>query len=311
MMITVSRLVALGACIYSGDVFAAGEAADARPAPVVAGRLPEGIRESSGLAVSRRDPAIFWTHGDGGDEPVLHAISEDGRLRGSVRIAGVKNVDWEDVTSFTLDGRAWLLVADVGDNRALRTDCVLHVIPEPDLVELAAGAERSVEVAWRILVTYPDGSRDCEAVAVDAAEGRIYLLGKRIVPHVLYALPLRPAERGEGATMAERVGVMPAFPPAPVERRELPVATGKYRPQPTGMDFAADGSAAVVVTYGDVLVYPKSGDESWAEALARAPRLLAEHGLNQAESVAFTADGSEIVVTSEGEGAAILKYRWR
>ena len=48
-----------------------------------------------------------------------------------------------------------------------------------------------------------------------------------------------------------------------------------------------------------------------AEALARAPRLLAEHGLNQAESVAFGTGDDEIVVTSEGVGVAILKYRWR
>lgn len=310
-MLTIFRMVALGACAWVLSAAAWGATAGEWSGPEIAGRLPEGIRESSGLAVSRRDATVFWTHGDGGDEPVLHAISADGSPRGSVRIAGVKNTDWEDIASFTLDGRAWLLVADVGDNRALRTDCVLYVIPEPAREELGVGAERSVEVAWRIPVTYPDGPRDCEAVAVDAVEGKVYLLEKRITPHALYVLPLRPAAEGAGVPMAERAGEMPAFPPAPPERRGLPVATGMYRPQPTGMDFAADGSAAVVVTYGDVLVYPKIGDESWADALARAPRLLTEHGLNQSESVAFAADVGEIVVTSEGEGAAILRYRRR
>ncbi|MBC8012421.1 MAG: hypothetical protein H7067_20250 [Burkholderiales bacterium] len=68
---------------------------------------------------------------------------------------------------------------------------------------------------------------------------------------------------------AEWVGEMAGFPEAQGAERMLPVARGVYRAQATGMYFAADGSAAVVVTYGEVLVYPKTKDETWAEALVR------------------------------------------
>lgn len=276
--------------------------------PEVAGRLPAGIGEASGLAASRREPGMFWTHSDSGGQPVLQAIGADGALRGILRIAGVKNADWEDLDSFTLDGRAWLLVADTGDNNARRSDCALYIVPEPDPAELQAGAECVAAVGWKIPVRYPDGPRDCEAVAVDAGGERVYLLAKRATPHGIYALALRPAAAGKAAPAAERVGEMPAFPAAPEPQRLLPIPSGRYRPQPTGMDFAADGSAAVIVTYGDVLVYPRNPDERWAEALAKVPLTLAPHGLPQAEAVAFGAGAGEILVTSEGAGSSILRY---
>lgn len=281
--------------------------------PEPAGRLPAAVRESSGLAASRLRAGVFWTHEDSGGEPVLRAITTDGTLLGTVRIAGARNLDWEDAASFTLDGRACLLVADTGDNQARRSDCVLYVIPEPDPAGLDAGAEQRVEAAWRIPVVYPDGPRDCEAVAVDAREGRVYLLAKRTTPHGLYALPLRPAPADTTTPVAERVGEMTAFPAADGAERFLPKPSGAYRAQPTGMDFATDGSAAVVVTYGEVLVYPKMAGETWAAALARPGEVLAPHGLPQAEAVAFGPGGVEegIHVTSEGAGEALLRYSRR
>jgi hypothetical protein len=279
--------------------------------PVEAGELPKGVGEASGLAVSRREAGVYWTHNDSGGAPVLQAMAADGKARGTVWIEGVKNVDWEDMASFTLEGRAWLLVADVGDNQSGRSDCVLHVIAEPESAQLREAVDRDVplvaKVAWSTAVVYPDGPRDCEAVAVDAAEGRVYLLAKRVVPHGLYSLPLRP--KPGAAPVAERVGELGAFPGAEGAELLLPMPTGRYRGQPTGMDFAADGTAAVVVTYGEPYVYPKFADETWAQALARPGVRLAPHWLSQAEAVCFGGDdGREIVVTSEGKRAALVRY---
>jgi len=279
--------------------------------PESAGNLPAGLREASGLAASRRAADLYWTHGDSGGEPVVEAVSADGASRGRLRIAGVKNHDWEDLASFELDGKAWLLIADTGDNQAGRGECSLLVVEEPDPARLVPGRELVAKVAWRIPVIYPDGPRDVEAVAVDARAGRVYLLAKRATPHGLYALALRPVPAGRPMAPMERVGEIASFPAAEGVESLLPRPSGAYRAQPTGMDFSADGSAAVIVTYGDVLVYPRNGDEPWPAALAREPRRLAPHGLAQAEAVCFSADGREIYVTSEGKGAAVLRYRRR
>lgn len=275
----------------------------------VAGRLPSGLREASGLAASRREAGLYWAHDDSGGRPVLKAFGADGRLRGALRIAGVKNVDWEDLASFELDGKAWLLVADTGDNRAVRGDCVLHVVEEPAAAELRPDVERVVPVAWSLPVIFPDGPRDVEAVAVDARAERVYLLEKRARPHGLHAMSLRPPPRGRAASPPERVGEVADFASPRAGSSWWPVAGGAVRAQPTAMDFAADGSSAVVSTYGEVLLYPRIGDEPWARVLGRGPAWRAGHGLPQAEAVAFSKDGAEILVTSEGAGAPILRWR--
>ncbi len=301
---------ALVLCAFAW-VFATGKAEAAWSGPERAGNLPAGQREASGLAASLRASGMLWTHGDSGGEPVLEAILADGASRGRLRIAGVKNHDWEDLASFELDGKAWLLIADTGDNKAGRGECSLLVVEEPDPARLVPRTELVAKVAWKIPVIYPDGPRDVEAVAVDAKAERVYLLAKRTTPHGLYALPLRAAPAGRPMPPMDKAGEIASFPAAEGVEALLPRPSGAYRAQPTGMDFAADGSAAVIVTYGDVLVYPKNGDEAWSAALAREPRRLAPHGLAQAEAVCFGADGREIYVTSEGKAAPVLRYRAR
>lgn len=308
-----ARMNAMNPAKWAGVALAGLLAACAAPekwtGPETTGRLPAVIVEASGLAASRRDPAIFWTHADSFEEPVLFAIGADGVLRGTARVEGLKNVDWEDVASFILDGRAWLLIADTGDNNARRSDCALYVVAEPAPAELRADRELGVPVAWKIPVTYPDGPRDCEAVAVDVTEGVVYLLAKRAAPHGLYTVPLRAAREGAPVAAARRVGEMPAFPPASDKSRFLPIPSGLYRAQPTAMDFSADGSRALVLTYGEAMVYSKKRDESWAEALARPGVALAPHGLFQAEAAAFDRESEAVYVTGEGVGAALLRYR--
>lgn len=272
--------------------------------------MPAIARESSGLAASRRDPRILWTMNDSGGEPVLYAVEPNGARRGDLRITGATNRDWEDLASFKLDGRAWLLVADVGDNGSHRTDCVLYVVAEPDPAELSPLRETLATVAWKIPVRYLDGPRDCEAVAVDAKAGLVYLLAKRTSPHGLYSLPLQPP--ADGVVPAARV--VAQFPnasiPQPTATQKLmPIATGRFRAQPTGMDFAADGSAAVIVSYGDVLFFPRQKGERWETTLLRPPVVLPPHGLAQAEGVAFGADNRTIYVSSESTNSGIMRYQ--
>ncbi|MFA6286684.1 MAG: hypothetical protein WC661_04800 [Opitutaceae bacterium] len=272
----------------------------------VVGHMPAGINETSGLAASRRDPRLFWAHNDSGGQPVLYGIEPNGLRRGDLRLAGVRNIDWEDVASFELDGKAWLLVADTGDNGGKRRNGALYVIAEPDPAQLAPFEELGVPVAWKIPVSYPDGPRDCEAVAVDAKAGLVYLLSKRTHPPVLYTLPLRPSANTPAAIP---VAQLRDFPKATSMQNLVPLPSGKFREQPTGMAFSPDGSAAVVVTYGDVCLFPRKPGETWTAALSRKPRVLSPHGLTQAEAVAFAADSRTIYVTSEGAGATIMRYK--
>jgi len=75
------------------------------------------------------------------------------------------------------------------------------------------------------------------------------------------------------------------------------------------MDIASDRGAAVVLTYGDVLLYPRAPGESWAAAFSRSPEILAPHGLPQAEAVCFSPDNGLLYVTSERKSPRLLRYK--
>lgn len=280
------------------------------PPPENAGRiLHSSATETSGLAASRRSPELLWIHNDSKGQPVLYAIGTDGRLRGTVRISGVKNIDWEDLASFELDGQSWLLIADTGDNSGKRKDCSLLVIAEPDPTSLSITQELAATVAWRIPVAYPDAAHDCEAVAVDPREEKVYLITKRTTPPVVYSLPLRAPAAGQPRATAELVARLAHIPQPNSRQKVLPTPTGRFRSFVTGADISGDLSSAVVLTYGDVLLFPRRPGESWSAVFSRPPVILAPHGLPQAEAIGYSKDGRAIYVSSERKDPLLLRYK--
>lgn len=273
--------------------------------PLIAGQLEAPPNhEASGLAASRLTPGLLWTHDDSGGAPELYAIDAQGHRRGTLRLAGVENKDWEDVAAFRREGRAWLLVADVGDNDAKRGSVRLHLVAEPTAQELRPNGTITVTPEYSLRVRYEDGPRDCEAVAVDPIGGQIYLLSKRDEPARLYRLPLTRAPEVVTARFVTRV---PKLEGATEVDFFLKGLLGRKLNWPTAMDFRADGRAALVLTYGAALVFERRGNEEWSDVFRRDPVRLPFHGLRQAEGACFSADGRAVFVVSEGT-ADFVRY---
>ena len=74
------------------------------------------------------------------------------------------------------------------------------------------------------------------------------------------------------------------------------------------MDIAPSGNVAVILTYSGLHWFDRGANESWYEALQRAPRSVNLHGVKEAEAVAFSADGSAVFVTTEKPHAPLLRY---
>lgn len=275
--------------------------------PTVAGQLAAPPKlETSGLAISRRSPDVLWTHDDSGGAPALYAVSTTGAAVGILRIQGVKNEDWEDLASYELDGQPWLLIADTGDNDAKRPTVFLHIVAEPPREHLKTGGELSARPTRTLRVRYEDGPRDCEGVAVDVAGRAIYLLTKREDVPRLYRVELEPKD-GNAITIARHVGHVSRLPQPTKAQRKEKSYLGRRRGEVTAMDFTADGSAAVVLTYGSLLVYQRTPGEAWAEVLARAPGQLDAPGLLQVEAACFSADGQQLYVAAEGD-RRLMRY---
>lgn len=273
----------------------------------MAGELAEPAnQETSGLAASTRTPGLLWVHNDSGGVPVLFAVRATGLLVGRLRVAGEINRDWEDLAAFTLEDKAWLLIADIGDNEARHARSVLHILAEPDLPTLQAARECSARPAYSIHFAYEDGPRDCEAVAVDARERAVYLLSKRDQPPRLYRLPLAAAP-AEQPAIARCVGIVSHLPRAKFADLLGAKVSRALRGHPTAMDFCPDGSAALVLTYGGVFIFPRTAGTAWTEPLAAEPVTLPAFSLPQAEAACFSADGSQIYVASE-KRTQLLRY---
>jgi hypothetical protein len=152
--------------------------------------LPEGLEESSGVAVSRRDPDLLWTHNDSGWPAEIFSISKDGALVARIPIRDAESVDWEDIGWGPCPDGDCLYIADIGDNRGARDRITVYRLPEPDPRGGPAPA------AERFDMRYPDGGRDAEGLFV-LPSGEMYIVGKgarRPAALFRYPLPLRSGQ---------------------------------------------------------------------------------------------------------------------
>ncbi len=261
--------------------------------PQLRGELKNrAITEASGLAASRRHDDQLWVLNDGGNAAVLYAVGVDGSDKGQLIISGAKNRDWEDMASFNWKGEPYLLIADIGDNKAKRNRCYLYFVREPEMPGTV-----SVPVVRTIEFIYEDGPRDAESLAVDLQGRRIFILSKRDNPPLLYELPLFPKTRG--VQIARRITATAGLPqPSLADVFANPVL-GKLGDAPTAMDISSDGKEAVVLTYRSVLLYVHHPGMSWAQVFSRPPEKIADHSLMQGEALAFDVHDEQIYYTSE------------
>jgi len=254
------------------------------------------IDELSGLAVSRADPTLLWGHNDTGSGPQLHRIGLRGEDLGQVTVPGALAGDWEDIASFTDAGGPALLVGDVGDNLRLRSYVTLYGVRD-------AGRDRPVQLLWRLDFAFPDGPRDCEALAVDPLAREILLLSKRDDPPRLYRLPL-PAGPPKGRQTAEFLGAIAPMPRLGGSERLL----DRYAHAPTAMDISADGLTAVIVTSRNAYVYRRRAGESWLDRFARgATPWPVPREFEAVEAAALSPDGRVLYLGREGEPGGLLR----
>jgi len=238
------------------------------------------ITESSGLACGRVNKNVFWTHNDSGDKPRLFAFGPHGEELAVVSVTGAQSRDWEDMASFSQNGKHFLLVADVGDNNAKRETCALYVVPEPVLDTSKKSKVISVAPSQTIRFSYEDGPHNCESASIDPQTSIIYLVSKENGNSCkVYSLPM-PKRESKKTVVAK-----------PIATLDIPTTTA--------MDISANGLRAIVLTYGHAFEYRRGPKESWDHGFARPPRRILMPRRVQGESISYGTDGKTIYLTSE------------
>jgi hypothetical protein len=264
--------------------------------------LPPQITESSGVATSSVSDEWFFTHEDSGAESEFHAIGLDGRLLATFRL-GVQARDWEDMSRGPgADGRSSLFLGDIGDNGARRDHGILvHEVPEPDVDPTAGGAVVDLPPVASYRLLYEDGPRDAEALLTHPSTGRMWVVTKGLLgdPRVYAApQPLAPDAPNQLEHVAdvppERTGTPGG--PAIGQAANLLVTAG---------DISPDGQRLALRTYTDLYEWRLGEDGDVGAAVGEDPVVTALPPTFQGEGLAYTLDGTALLLTTEGVSAPV------
>jgi hypothetical protein len=269
---------------------AAAAAYGYQPFTVLGTITDPGIDESSGLAASRRNPGLLWTHNDSGDEPLVYCVDLKGAPCGVWRVTGADAWDWEDMAAGPgpRPGEPYLYLGDIGDNLDQRSEIIVYRIPEPaagagPVTTKAAPAASAPAEALKL--RYPDGPHNAEALAVHPTTGDVYVVSKDAQAARVYKAAA-PLDGSKVATMTQ-VGTIRLG------------AGSRGLEQITGADISSDGRRVAMSSYaqGYELEAPAAGpfDDVWSQPpapIALGPRL-------QGEAIAYRLDGKALLTTSE------------
>ncbi|MFK7736471.1 MAG: hypothetical protein AB8B50_10600 [Pirellulaceae bacterium] len=253
------------------------------------------LTESSGVAVGSQKTWVLWSHNDSGDSARLFAFKEDGTRLGVAVDPQLTARDWEDMCSFAYEDRHFLAVGDVGDNLSRRESVNVHVFVEPDIKELSVAkpfvnqdAPSSVKLK-RVLtleITYEHGPANCEGLAYDPLRKTFVLATKENFRCRLYEVPM-PNLTG------------PSEKPKVKEVRAKQ-AQSLVLPLVTGIDISPTGTQIVFCTYGPgVLLTRENKSQPWSHKLGFEHASFALPPRKQGESICFTRDESQLLLTSE------------
>jgi hypothetical protein len=277
----------------TGGTVATGAADGGYRRVTVLGTITDpAIGESSGLAASRRNPGVLWTHNDSGDEPLVYCIDLKAAPCGVWRVTGAEAWDWEDMAAGPgpRPGEPYLYLGDIGDNVDGRTEIFVYRIPEPAVAAGAAAvstkaAPAASAAAEALKLRFPDGPHNAEALAVHPTTGDVYVISKDAQAARVYKAAA-PLDASKATTMTQ-VGTIRLG------------AGARGLEQVTGADISPDGRRAALSTYaqGYELEAPAGApfDDIWSQP--PAPVAL---GLRlQGEAIAYRLDGRALLTTSE------------
>lgn len=245
------------------------------------------IKESSGLAASRKHPGVLWTHNDDGPACV-YAMTAEGKHLGVYNLEGAKNRDWEDIAigpgpEPNVD---YIYVGEIGDNDSKHKSIRIYRVPEPAVdvnqtpVVVTVGGVETIEM------TYPDGPRDAETLLLDPLTKDIYIVSK------------------EGTSKVYRA----AYPQATTGKTTLEQVAKLHWGMATAGDISPDGNEIIIRGYfaASLWLRPQNGPLwlAFKNNECSIPIIFESQG----EAICFDANGAGYFTTSEHKHQPIYYF---
>jgi hypothetical protein len=267
--------VLAGALVLGASSARADCPAFERPASLGSVQSTELV-EASGLAASRQNLGVLWSHNDSGHAARLYAMTTSGTHLGNYNLSGTTNIDWEDLAIGPAPGlnENMLWIGDIGDNFNIRSTIRVYRVAEPIVEPKQSPVTVTLTGAQTITMQYPDGPRDAETLMVDT-NGDLYIVTKRVSAVGRVYRAAYPQSTSQTITLQF------------VAQLSWGAVNGNGGA--TGGDIASDGSA--------IVVRRTTGFNPAATLWRRPP------GTNLWE--AFSTTGCDLVLTSERQGEAV------
>ncbi len=254
-----------------------------------AGQIKERkINEASGLAASRINKGILYTHNDAGDKSHLFMIDDKANFIGTLRLGGAKLRDLEDLAigPGPEEGVNYLYVGDIGNNQKYLNGMTVYRLPEPDLSQFSLSEEKGIyEIdisAYDVIrFTYPDGRRDAETLLIDPLTRDLWVVSKREV-HVHTYKASYPQTTGKEFEL-EKMGNLDVFN----------IVAG---------DISPDGKEILLKSYEQIFYWKRDSAQSLQESFLSTPVSLSYIPEPQGEAISWSSDGDMFYTLSEKMG---------
>lgn len=278
------------------------------------------------MVASRENPGFLWVHNDSGDKARIFLIDTLARLHATYYLEGVEARDWEEIAYMQIGGSNYLIIGDIGDNRAVRSSVSIHIIPEPRLAAAASPAAASLSATTSpvsaaasptvaavlgeapqtdtiraahirtFALQYEDGPRDAEALFYDRQDELLYVISKRELQVGLYAvaiprfnLSLSPASAAPQADA----------PSAPADTLKLERKATLPFTYISAADISPSGDEILIRNLLSVFYWDRKAGESVVQALSRESVSQPYQPEPQGEAIAFSLDGRGYYTLSE------------
>jgi hypothetical protein len=240
----------------------------------------DAINEASGIDVSLLNSDILWTHNDSGDISRIFAMDKTGRNLGTFMLDGITARDWEDISvgPGPVEGKSYIYVADIGDNRAEYEDKYIYRLEEPKIDMQKSPVDSTIENIDVILFQFPDGARDAETLMVDPVTKDLIVVSKREDNVNVYRLVY--PQKTDGTLTAEKIATIP-------------------HTQICGGDISNSGSKIIIKNYDDIFFWHRSSGQSIEESMSAPAEILDYVPEPQGEAVCWSSDEKGYFTISE------------
>jgi PKD repeat protein len=251
------------------------------------------LDRASGLAASRANPGVLWSHNDGDQPARLFALGTTGAELATFVLPDALNSDWEDIALGVnpLSGESTIFVADAGDDAVNRQEFSVYMLAEPT-AEAIGDAEGETELAWSDLtLAYPDGAAlNSETLMFDPQSGALLVVSR---------------DPGGGTTSLFRK----AAPHVPGSFTELEFLRTldlfDTEGSPKGGSISPWGDRILMRTRTAAFLWTRDARQSLAAAFDGPVCPVPVQDAPDGEAIEFSADGAGFYTTSRSPSAPV------